>query len=54
MDNYPYKIIDRNGRPVMKAPESCRYDRKTERSLLQAGYTIKLNGKRITKKEVKD
>lgn len=50
MDDYPYRVYDRNGRRVLSAPESCRYDRKTEQSLLAAGYTIKLNGKRITKK----
>ena len=52
MDNYPYKVYDSSGRLMMQATESCRYDRETERSILQAGYTIKLNGKRITKKEV--
>lgn len=52
MDKYPYKVYNRDGRQVLSAPESCRYDRKTERSLLAAGYTIKLNGKRITKKDV--
>ena len=53
MDNHPYKVFNRDGRQVLAAPESCRYDRETERSLLAAGYTIKLNGKKITKKEVK-
>lgn len=52
MDDFTYKVYDRNGRRVLSAPESCRYDRKTEQSLLAAGYTIKLNGKRITKKEL--
>lgn len=52
-DKFPYVVYDRTGRPVMAAPESCRYPKKTELSLLDAGYTIKLNGKRITKKEVK-
>lgn len=35
------------------APASCRYDRKTELSLLEAGYTIRLRGKRITKTEIR-
>ena len=52
MDDYPYKVYDPNGSCVMSAPASCRYDKETERSLLAAGYTIKLNGKRITKKEL--
>lgn len=35
------------------APASCRYDPKTELSLLEAGYTIRLHGKKITKTELK-
>lgn len=48
-----YKIYDRNGKLVMSAHESCRYPPRTELSLIDAGHTIKLNGKRITKKELK-
>lgn len=51
-DEYPYQIYDRNGRLVMSASESCRYPPKTELSLMEAGHTIKLHGKRITKKEL--
>lgn len=47
-----YKVYDRNGRAVLAAPLECRYPKEIERSLLEAGYTIKLNGKRVTKKEV--
>ena len=47
-----YKVYDRNGRAVLAAPPECRYPKEIERSLLEAGYTIKLNGKRVTKKEV--
>lgn len=46
-----YVIYDRDGKAVLTAPESCRYPREIERSLQDAGYTIKLNGKKITKKE---
>lgn len=53
MDNYPYKVYDSTGRLMMQAPENCRYDKETERSLLAAGYKIRLNGRLITKKEVK-
>lgn len=35
------------------APASCRYSRETELSLLAAGYTIRLYGKKITKTELK-
>lgn len=51
---YPYEVIPPPGQPGgLEAPESCRYDKKTEKSLLDAGYTIKLHGKKITKKEIK-
>lgn len=50
----PYKIYDRNGKLVMSSPEACRYPKHIERSLIEAGHTIKLNGKRITKKEVQN
>lgn len=53
MDNAPYKVY-RDGEPVLQAAESCRYPREVERALLDAGYTIKLHGKRITKKEAKN
>lgn len=56
MDNLkhlPYKVYDQNGTLVMQAVEECRYKKNVELSLLEAGYTIKLHGKRITKKETK-
>jgi hypothetical protein len=51
---YDYEIIPPAGKlGGLIAPASCRYDRKTELSLLEAGYTIRLQGKRITKTELK-
>lgn len=51
---YDYEVISPAGQPGgLIAPASCRYDRKTELSLLEAGYTIRLHGKRITKTELK-
>ena len=49
-----YQVFDSNGRLVLQATEACRYDKQTERQLLESGYTIKLNGRKITKKEVKE
>ena len=51
-DNFPYRVYDSSGTQVLYTPECCRYDKKTEKSLLESGHTIKLHGKRITKKEV--
>lgn len=51
---YSYQITPPPGQlGGLIAPESCRYDRKTELSLLEAGYTIRLHGKRITKSELR-
>lgn len=50
---YPYQVFSPTGQPLMEAPESCRYPRKVELSILDAGYTIKLNCKRITKAELR-
>lgn len=50
---YPYEIINPQGQPVMESIESCRYPKETELSLLDAGYTIKLYGRKITKTEIR-
>lgn len=50
---YDYLVISPTGQPMMEAPEVCRYPRRIEAQLLEAGYTIKLKGRRITKTEVK-
>lgn len=48
--SYPYEVIPPPGQlGGVEAPESCRYSRETELSLIEAGYTIRLHGKRITK-----
>lgn len=51
---YDYEIIPPAGQlGGLIAPASCRYDRETELSLLEAGYTIRLKGKKITKTEIR-
>lgn len=51
---YDYEVIPPAGQlGGLIAPASCRYDYKTELSLLEAGYTIRLRGKRITKTELR-
>lgn len=49
--NLPYQVIDPDGNTVLQAAESCRYSKEVELGLLKHGYTIRLNGKKITKKE---
>jgi hypothetical protein len=53
MTDLPYQVYAPSGKCLMHAPESCRYPRKVELSLLEAGYSIRLHGKRITKTEVR-
>lgn len=51
---YPYEVSPPPGKSGgMVAPESCRYSRHVELSILGAGYTIRLHGKKITKTELR-
>jgi hypothetical protein len=50
--DYPYQVYDRYGKLVLSAPKSCRYTPETELGLLRHGYTIRLDGRKITKKEL--
>ena len=47
-----YTVYGRNGTLLMQSAMDLRYDAETELSLLSSGHTIRLNGKRVTKKEV--
>ena len=49
----PYQVYNSAGDLVLQAQESCRHSKKVEQDLLEHGHTIKLNGKKITKKEAK-
>lgn len=49
----PYQVFNDTGQRVLHAPESCRYPRHIELDMLEAGYTIRLHGKRITKTELR-
>ena len=51
--DFPYQVFNPQGICIMEAPAKCRYPPRTERSILEAGYSIRLNGKRITKTEVR-
>ena len=53
MDKEAYQVFDRQGACIMAAPASCRYPARVERSILEAGYTIRLNGKRVTKSDIR-
>lgn len=49
----PYIVYGPNGTKEYTSDERCRLPPETELSLLDAGRTIKLGGKKITKKDVK-
>lgn len=47
-----YTVHAQDGAILMQSAMDFRYPPETELSLLNSGHVIKLNGKRITKKEV--
>lgn len=51
-ERFDYTIHNPAGELVLQAPEGCRYSRQVELELLAAGYTIRLHGRKITKKEL--
>ena len=53
MADYPYTVTNPSGEIVLQAAESCRYPRLVELTLLEAGYTVRLHGKKITKTETR-
>lgn len=50
--NLSYQVISPAGETVLQAPECCRYTRSIELKLLEGGYAIRLNGKKLTKREI--
>ena len=53
MEDYPYQVINPDGKVVMVSASNCRYSRSQELMLLENGYTIKLNGKKLTKADLR-
>ena len=49
-----YRVYDKDGRCRMSTTIGCRYPKEVEKDLLEAGYVIKIDGKKITKKEVRE
>ena len=50
---FPYEVFNPSGQKIMIAPEGCRYPQRIELDMLEAGYTIRLHGKKITKTELR-
>lgn len=53
MTDYPYTVTNPSGEIVLQAAESCRYPRLVELTLLEAGYIVRLHGRKITKTETR-
>lgn len=53
IDYHPYIVTNLSGDIVLQAEESCRYPRLVELALLEAGYTIRLNGKLLTRADIR-
>ena len=49
----PYQVFDSSGRQVLESDTRCRYSSAVELSLLDAGYVVKIAGKRLTKTEAR-
>lgn len=49
-----YRVYDKDGRCRMSTTVGCRYPKDVEMDLLEAGYVIKIDGKKLTKKEVRE
>lgn len=54
--NKPYvEIIDRDGRPMQTIYPGCeRYPHDVELDMLDRGYVIRVNGRKLTKKELRE
>ena len=48
-----YEVMGPDGQPKMAAPASCRYPRHIELQMLEAGYAIRIDGKKLTKTELR-
>ena len=48
-----YQVFDSSGRVVLDSDVCCRYPRTVELSLLDAGYAVKIAGKKLTKTEIR-
>ena len=53
MTMLPYQVYNPAGDLVLQAIEAARYPKSVELDMLDAGYTIRLNGRRITKSEIR-
>lgn len=53
MADYVYKVYSPLGHLVMESTADCRYPKDTELRMLEAGFTIRIYGRKITKADVR-
>lgn len=53
MDECNYQVFNPAGELVFRAPERLRYDRRVERLLLESGYVIRLNGAKLSLRQLR-
>lgn len=53
MDKYSYKVFNPAGEVVLQSIPECRYPREVELQMLEAGYIIRLHGKKLTKTDIR-
>ena len=53
MMDYPYTVQNLCGDMILQSLEKDRYHPHIELSILEAGYIIRLHGKRITKTDLR-
>ncbi len=53
MEKLPYQVIGPAGNILYHTHERLRYSRRQELNMLEAGYRIRLNGKMLTKTELR-
>lgn len=53
MDKFNYQVINPKGIPVLRSMVECRYPPETELQMLEEGYTIMIDDKRLSKADIK-
>ena len=53
MVEYPYQVFSPLGHLVMESTADCRYPKDTELRMLEAGFTIRLHGKKLAKTDIR-
>ena len=53
MTEYPYQVISPLGHVVLQATADARYPRAQELRMMDAGFSFRLHGKKLTKTDLR-